>query len=104
VLQIILSELLQVPTTIETMKSDRFYNFYDAESRSDYGAATYAYETLRLASEVGGDCQKVRVEDEGTGSYRPCANVMPCVNKIGQSSMIKDLRDDGIAEACEFHL
>ena len=90
-------------TTIETQESERYFNYYDAQSREDYGVAIYPYETLRFANEIGGDCRRSRSEDAETGSYRPCANVMPLVNERGQADAIQSLREDEIVDACELN-
>ena len=90
-------------TTIETQESERYFNYYDAQSREDYGVAIYPYETLRFANEIGGDCRRSRYEDAETGSYRPCANVMPLVNERGQADAIQSLREDEIVDACELN-
>ena len=93
---------LVLRTTIETQDNERFFNYYDPQSRSDYGVTIYPYETLRFANDIGGDCRKSRFEDAETGDYRPCANVMPLVNERGQADAIQSLRDDEIVDACEF--
>ena len=97
IMQIMLSELLQVPTSIETNDPNLKYNFYDPQSSADYSAATYPYDNLRLAREFDGDCIKVKKEYEiSGGEYRGCSHVMPMVNKVGQADNIQKLRDDDI--------
>lgn len=101
VIQILLSELLRVPTTIETSSPDRHYNFYDPQGRQQSSAATYPYNSLRVAHEVG-DCRKVKSKNQGAGEYTSCAHVLPMVNKIGQADAVKVLRDDGIIAERKF--
>ena len=102
VLQILLSELLQVPTTIETHESNKFHNYYDAKARSDYSSATYDMDVLRFAVEVAGnDCRRSKAEDDLSGNYRPCANVMPLFRSSSIDSVYRDLRNDGIADSGE---
>lgn len=96
VMQILLSEVLYVPTTIETGDPNLSYDFYDPRGAEDKKYVTYPYDYLRNAHEVGGDCLKIKAEYEETGEYRPCANVMPMVNKVGQRDSIRKLREDGI--------
>jgi len=97
IMQIMLSELLRVPTTIETSSPDRHHNFYDPRGRSDAAAATYPYEALRRAKEAGGDCRTVRSENNGeAGEYKSCANVFPMVNKVGQAEAMQELYNDGV--------
>ena len=69
-MQIILSEVLDVPVTIETGVEGKNVNFYDPTSRFDYGVG-YDMDGLELASQVA-DCRKVKqVEGE---DYKVCTN------------------------------
>ncbi|KAL7551981.1 hypothetical protein ACHAWF_015202 [Thalassiosira exigua] len=94
-MQILLSELLGVPTTIETSDPKRRYNFYDPDRREDYGVEPYPYHSLRKAHEVG-DCREVKGGASDSGGYMSCAHVMPMVNKVGQADAVRELKDDGI--------
>ena len=90
-----------MPTTIETHGSNKYYNYYDVEARSDYSSATYAMDALRFAVEVAGnDCRTSEAEDD-LGNYRSCANVMPLFRSSAVDSVYRDLRNDGIADSCE---
>ena len=74
VLQIILSELLGVPTTIETGKYDGALDLYDPYSRLIPGTAN-DWSSLYRAHELG-DCRlasRERTED----AYEKCAHFIP---------------------------
>lgn len=71
ILQIILSELLDVPTTTETAKWNAVNNFYDTQGRMDYGSPSQL-EALRNGAEIG-DC---RLANKGKESYELCAHVV----------------------------
>ena len=63
VLQILLSEVLDVPTTIETGEPDLNINFYDPAGRFDYGIGYYMEGLDRAAQVI--DCRNVeQVEGE----------------------------------------
>ena len=72
--QILLSEVLGVPSTIEGGEGelDLSYSFYDSESRFKYPPLAYseALETLVEADNVDGDCSKTE---------KPCAHIMPSI-------------------------
>lgn len=52
----IYSELLGVPTTIESGASDKIVNFYDENSRMEYGTGN-DYGVIQHAFDAeGGDC------------------------------------------------
>ena len=71
-MQILLSEVLDVPVTIETGVADKNVNFYDPTMRVEYGVA-YDMEGLERASEVG-DCRKI-VQVEGE-PYKGCGHAI----------------------------
>ena len=87
ILQILLSELLDVPTTIETGTADTHINFYDSLSRFEYGT-NEALEALSNGISFGGDCSRAKRpkpylldhtvvvdgDDETTPEYEMCAN------------------------------
>ena len=98
--QILLSELLQVPTTIETNSSELHGNFYDSDGRSDASSETYPYHSLRMSKDVK-DCRRVRIGGDSASNYVSCAHVMPMVNSVGQSDNINMLRDEGVIDQCE---
>ena len=72
-MQILLSELLGVPTTIETGKADMSADFYDQGMALDYGVS-YPFECLENAANVN-DCREIPFA-EGE-DYQPCCQVMP---------------------------
>ena len=57
-MQILMSELLDVPVTIELSKPDGSLDFYDPELRFSYGAMGYDYDALETAVNYG-DCRDV---------------------------------------------
>lgn len=71
ILQIILSELLEVPTTTETSDADAKINFYDPSARYEFGGPTNL-DAVRRAKQLG-DCQ---LADRGEMNYEPCAHVI----------------------------
>ena len=79
ILQIILSELLDVPTTLETGIADKNNNFYNGENRMDYGNsdAVDRYASFQNAFDAeGGDCS-VYKSGNGEVGYFPCAHSLP---------------------------
>lgn len=87
-LQIILSEYLQVPTTVETGSPDAALNFYDPNAPFDYGTAGNDVAALVTAAQVK-DCTTVKNLDP----YLPCAHV-------GKKYMCVAVQ----YEACEYSL
>jgi hypothetical protein len=73
VLQILLSEILDVPVTVETSLEDINSNFYDAASRLQFGEPN-DFEALETAKLLGGDCTQVEQEP---GNYRSCSHFIP---------------------------
>jgi len=73
VVQIVLSELLDVPTTTETSFPDKKCDFYDPDGRYDYGSV-HDWDALELAKNLG-DCRLAnRSPDEE--NYQPCADFL----------------------------
>lgn len=86
ILQILLSEVLQVPTTLETSRPDEFVNFYSPTNEFGYGGAN-DWDAIQTANNAPyGDC-RLR---EGKGArqdqtdiatpdeeYAPCGHVIP---------------------------
>jgi hypothetical protein len=70
--QILLSEVLGVPATIEGGKEekDSSFSFYDSEGRFVYPAKTYEVEGLVEADLQDGDCTKTK---------KTCAHMIPTV-------------------------
>ena len=73
ILQILLSEILQVPTSIETGEEDLKMNFYDPDNRFEYGKANEWGAVERAAEAPGADCRIVQQQDK----YKSCAHVIP---------------------------
>jgi len=73
ILQVILSELLHVPTTIETGVYNARLNLYDPDSPFEYGN-TDDIEALTVAKNVGGDCRKASRNED---TYQGCAHFAP---------------------------
>ena len=73
ILTVILSEILDVPVSIETGFVDLNVDFYDAKSSFDYGVG-YGWDALRTGAKVG-DCRKVK--HDNPDEYIPCAHFMP---------------------------
>lgn len=68
VIQILLSELLHVPATIETGTATAELNFYDIDSPFDYGNSNN-FDGIRTSNEVL-DCRDV-VQDTDPLDYTP---------------------------------
>lgn len=74
IMQILLSELLGVPTTIETGEPNMDADFYDRDMSLDYGVG-YPFDAIEKAAEVG-DC-RILPKADTTEDYQMCAHVMP---------------------------
>ena len=72
ILQIILSELLDVPTSTETGLHDAKTNFYNHWQALDLGIQDVV-TALETASIIGGDCELAHRDEK---NYEPCAHVM----------------------------
>lgn len=75
IIQIILSEILDVPTSTETGKYSDKANFYNAEGRFEYGNS-WDLESLTKSYEVGGDCT-LADKAENDDDYETCAHFCP---------------------------
>lgn len=73
ILQILLSELLDIPTTIETGTYDGLLNFYHRDAPMIYGAPG-SNDALQLAYEIS-DCRLTTKTT--TNDYQPCAHIDP---------------------------
>ncbi|KAL7570988.1 hypothetical protein ACA910_002611 [Epithemia clementina (nom. ined.)] len=71
VLQIVLSELLDVPVSIETGKADAKVDFYDINTSFEYGAGN-DWDAVRRATAVK-DCRLLKDSKE----YLSCSHVVP---------------------------
>ncbi|KAL3911704.1 MAG: hypothetical protein SGILL_007177, partial [Bacillariaceae sp.] len=87
VMQIVLSELVRVPVSIESSGPDLNLNFYDPGLSFDYGGASYDYDALQRGKDFI-DCRKTN---------ETCAHVMPEVWN-GQNYNILQHEDDGLIE------
>ena len=71
ILQIILSELMDVPVTIETSRPNLNVDFYDINSSFDYRGAN-DWDAMRRADQVK-DCRTLKDSEE----YKSCTHVIP---------------------------
>ena len=76
-IQIIYSELLGIPSTIETGMAEVNVNFYDETNRMEYGKAN-EYQMFTNAHDAGGDCTVYKDANEGASGedYIPCAHMV----------------------------
>lgn len=95
-LQILLSEVLGVPATIETGTADAHLDFYDPLYPLDYGTSNH-WGPLRRSLEVG-DCRLVGKNESLFADYPACAHVVPEVWNLYNNEYY-DLRDAGVVEA-----
>jgi hypothetical protein len=72
ILQIILSELLDVPTTIEAGSYEGSLNFYHPDAPMEYGTPG-SNDALQLAYEIG-DCRNA---EKDIDNYQPCTHIDP---------------------------
>lgn len=107
ILQIILSEVLYVPVSIETGMPDKRLDFYDHDMPFDYGVG-YDLNALRNAQEIG-DCRLLRrspdqhrekalSEGINDGAYVSCCHVIPEVGD-GLVPSVMQMERDGVIEA-----
>jgi hypothetical protein len=73
ILQIIYSEILGVPSTIESGAKDNITNFYDVSNRMDYGTSSDV-SVIQNAFDANGDCSVYKRGNLGD-EYMPCANI-----------------------------
>ena len=97
VIQILLSELLDVPTSTETGKYTEKMNFYDPESHFEYGT-NGDLEALTASYEVGGDCSLL--DNTGEEGYVGCAHFTPEVWET-EVERVQTLIRQGILEPSE---
>jgi len=100
IMQILLSEYLNVPTTLETGKPDTSSSFYDPEMRFEYGSTGYDYDAIRRSLEHGG-CESFRKEQQkiadNNAPYESCGDVIPEA-WYGQNANIETHVKDGLLE------
>lgn len=103
-LQIIYSEILGVPSTIELGKKGLDMNFYSPTNEMDYGASN-TYDHIKNADEAGGDCTVYKKNNQealqdDTVEYIPCAHAVPEFWFDNQE--LYDLQDQEIASPSQF--
>lgn len=96
--QIILSELLDVPTTLESGEADEKISFYDDKNSLDYGVA-YPWDALETSSQVK-DCRLV-AGNNNEGNYTPCSHVMSEV-WLNRRKVVDRLEEQGVIEPFSF--
>jgi len=97
-MQIIYSELVGVPSTIETGVFEKNVNFYDETNRMDYGQAT-RYEMFQRAYDAaGGDCSIYNEANKEAGGddYLPCAHAV--MEVWSTNDELLDVQKKGVAE------
>ena len=94
ILQIILSELVDVPTTIENgVPASYLMNFYHPDNIFELGDSTDSLSVFENAASVGGDCRKMphlSSPDVNEENYKICAHIIPEVWQA-QTPHIQDM-------------
>jgi hypothetical protein len=85
ILQVILSEMLDVPSTIETGSYEARLNLYHPDNPFGYGPSNN-FEVLQNGNMLG-DCRKAR---KGAEDYQPCAHFIPEVWDISSFTYMED--------------
>lgn len=80
ILQILLSELLDIPASLETGKADQKVDFYDINMSFDYGGLSNDWDGLRRAKEVK-DCTKHKQSAE----YLSCIHFIPGTSLLAEN-------------------
>ncbi|CAB9518445.1 Gamma-aminobutyric acid (GABA) B receptor [Seminavis robusta] len=101
ILQILLSEVLRVPTTLETGVANKGVNFYSATNDFDYGKSNL-WSAIETAN-ANGDCTKLHNDNDNdtADDYVPCGHVIP---EFWGGNNLKDLwsnHREGIVDAPE---
>ena len=76
ILQILLSEVLQIPVSIETGSANLSDDFYGVNYPLDYPKYDANYNELNVSSEVL-DCRTIVNDPSKPDEYRSCAHVVP---------------------------
>jgi len=98
ILQILFSEILDVPTTIETGFPDVKLNFYDAENSFGGFANGQDWGVLETASNLI-DCRKAnRSRSSEDSNYEPCAHFIPEVWDYSYRDAFKYYVDNKLVE------
>ena len=78
IIQIILSEILQVPTSIESGMYNSYRDFYDYnDARIDYDTSMSASPLVTATNLDTNDCRFVKQIHSNASEYIPCAHFMP---------------------------
>eukprot|EP00957_Ditylum_brightwellii_P028831 2178376-Ditylum_brightwellii.AAC.1 len=86
-MQIILSELVNVPSTIESSSQGKQgppLSFYDPDNGFGYSSISNNFDAIVEANSVGGDCSL---------TSKPCANVLPELWRIEDKLSLFDEED-----------
>lgn len=75
ILQVLLSELLDVPVSVETGLPDKHVNFYHEYSAMDYGNAN-DFDGMVRAKDVK-DCRNMISPDTSVEDYQSCHHILP---------------------------
>ena len=81
ILQILLSEVLGVPSTLETGTRDAQLNYYHPDMPFDYGKSNI-WDALKVSNEYNTGCPTISSAEDGEGEegqdeeYVPCGHVM----------------------------
>jgi 7 transmembrane sweet-taste receptor of 3 GCPR len=94
IVQILLSEILGVPTTVDTGMADTVVDFYNYEGRMEYGKG-YDWDAIRMATQVQ-DCRSIQQADNAE-DYKSCAHVSLEVWN-GQMENMRLLHEEHVAE------
>lgn len=95
VLQILLSEILGVPTTLETGRPDAVMQYYDEEARFEFGTTSNNLQAFRNAVELGnGDCRNIVQNSTDSDDYLNCAHVIPEVWTARSKQVQEYIRED----------
>jgi hypothetical protein len=102
IMQIIYSEMLGIPSTLETGMADKNLNFYERTSRLEYGGAMDNYEMYQNAYDApGGDCTTYKTSNDNEAEdYISCAHAT--MEFWGFKSDYHKYVDIGVIEAIEF--
>ncbi len=91
ILQILLSEVLQVPVSIETGVLGLSDDFYGINSPLDYPKYDANYAELNVSSEVL-DCRVIENKPGQPETYKSCAHVVP---EVWQATSLVDSKAEG---------
>lgn len=94
-LQILLSEILGVPTTLETGMPNAVMQYYDEQNRFQFGTTSNNLQAFRNAVELGdGDCRNIVQNGTDPEDYLNCAHVIPEVWTARSKQVQEYIRED----------